>query len=113
MEVFYADSRLRDLCTSFKELCARFGQVGAKRVLQRIQFLEQSDSIDEVLQGPGRCHPLGKDFKGGYYKDCFSSRLDGGWRLVFRLMTDVEKKTHGARTDQAALVVEIIDYHDG
>lgn len=112
MEVFYADDHLRDLCKSIRELSAKYGLVSAKRVFQRIQLLEQSDNLADIMRGPGKCHPLG-DFKGGYYRGCHAMRLDGGWRLVFRLMTNEEKSAKGVQTDQAALVVEIIDYHDG
>jgi hypothetical protein len=62
-----------------------------------------------VMQGPGRCHPL----KGSYYEECFALSLHGGWRLVFRLMTASERTTHGVADEVAALVVEIIDYHQG
>ena len=109
MEVLYADDDLRKLCASYRDLRARYGDVGAKRILQRIQILGLADTIDDVMQGPGRCHPL----KGAYYEACYALRLDGGFRLIFRLATDEEKEAAKISTGQAAVVVEITDYHDG
>ncbi|MGW0061514.1 hypothetical protein ACWDTT_16495 [Streptosporangium sandarakinum] len=37
--------------------------------------------------------------------------LHRGWRLVFRLMTPKEKADQGLTEEEAALVIEIVDYH--
>jgi plasmid maintenance system killer protein len=109
LEVFFADPDLRDLCSRDRDLRAKYGAVGAKRVGQRLQLLHQAETLDDVMEGPGGCHPL----HGPYYQGCFSLRLHGAYRLVFRLMTDEEKKAKGVPDKTCALVIEIINYHHG
>ncbi|MFG2087447.1 MULTISPECIES: type II toxin-antitoxin system RelE/ParE family toxin [unclassified Spirillospora] len=109
MEVRYADPDLRDLCASDRALRKTYGAVCAKRIAARLRTLDAADSIDDLMRAPGHCHPL----NGEYYRDCFAFRLHGGLRLVFRLMTDEERKDQEIPDDTAALVVEIIDYHQG
>jgi plasmid maintenance system killer protein len=109
LEVLFADPRLRDLCKSARGLQRRYGLEGAKKVGQRLQALRMAESLDDVMCGPGRCHPL----KGPYYEECYSLSLHAGWRLIFRLMTANERTARGVTDEMAALVVEIIDYHDG
>ncbi|MEO3782442.1 hypothetical protein ABGB12_03865 [Actinocorallia sp. B10E7] len=109
MEVFFADGHLAALCGSHRGLRAKYGDAGAKKVLQRLRLLRQAEDLDEIMAGPGKCHPL----KGAYYQDCHALRLHGGFRLVFRLMTDKEKAEAGVITQNSALVIQIIDYHEG
>ncbi|TDC61295.1 killer suppression protein HigA [Actinomadura sp. GC306] len=109
MEVRYADPDLRDLCASDRALRRKYGAVCARRIATRLRTLEAADSVDDLMRAPGRCHPL----NGTYYGDCFAFRLHGGLRLVFRLLTDEERKAQEIPDDTAALVVEIIDYHEG
>jgi proteic killer suppression protein len=109
LEVFFADPRLRDRCASARELQREYGLAGAKRVGQRLRALHAAESLDDVMRGPGRCHPL----KGQHYEDCYALDLLAGWRLVFRLMTANERTARGVTDDVGALVIEIIDYHDG
>ncbi|MEU8804458.1 hypothetical protein [Spirillospora sp. NPDC048819] len=109
MEVRYADPDLRDLCASDRALRRTYGAVCAKRIEARLRTLDAADSIDDLMRAPGHCHPL----NGEYYKGCFAFRLHGGLRLIFRLMTDEERKDQEIPDDTAALVVEIIDYHQG
>ena len=109
MEVRYADPDLRDLCADERALCREYGAEGANKVGTRLAALRAAESIDDLMQMPGRCHPL----KGHYYQDCFAFRLHAGWRMVFRPMTEEERSEAGIPDEIAALVVEIIDYHSG
>ncbi|MFC4054264.1 type II toxin-antitoxin system RelE/ParE family toxin [Actinomadura syzygii] len=109
LEVRYADPDLRDLCASDRELRRKYGAVCARRIATRLRAIDAADCLDDLMRAPGHCHPL----NGEYYKDCFAFRLDGGYRLIFRLMTDEERKAQEIPDDTAALVVEIIDYHQG
>ncbi|TDD92114.1 type II toxin-antitoxin system RelE/ParE family toxin [Actinomadura rubrisoli] len=109
MEVRYADPDLRDLCASDRALRKKYGAACAKKIAIRLRALDAADSLSDLMQMPGHCHPL----NGGYYEDCFAFRLHAGMRMVFRLMTAEERKAQGIPDDVAALVVEIIDYHEG
>lgn len=109
LEVFFTDPRLRDLCASARDLQRRYGLEGARKVGQRLQALRAAESHDDLMRGPGRCHPL----KGADYEDCHALALHAGWRLVFRLMAADEHADQGAADELAALVIEIIDYHKG
>ncbi|WP_157530835.1 type II toxin-antitoxin system RelE/ParE family toxin [Microtetraspora niveoalba] len=83
-----------------------YGAEGARKLQQRLQALRAAESMDDLFQMPGRCHPL----RGGY-ADCYAMDLHQGWRLVFRLMTSEEKAEQGLGEEDAALIVEIVDYH--
>jgi plasmid maintenance system killer protein len=109
LEVFFADPRLRDLCDSARDLQRRYGLEGARKVGRRLQALRTAESLDDVMRGPGGCHPL----KGPDYEDCHALALHAGWRLVFRLMTADERAGQSVTDGVAALVIEIIDYHQG
>jgi proteic killer suppression protein len=109
LEVYYLDPRLRDLCSSDRDLRSEYGAEGAKKIARRVRSLHAAESLDDVMQGPGKCHPL----KGKYYQDCYALWLHAGFRLVFRLMTAEEKAAKGVPDATCALVIEIIDYHEG
>ncbi len=109
MEVRYADPDLRDLCASDRALRKKYGAEGARKIGIRLRTLEAAESIDDLMCTPGRCHPL----KGSYYAGCFAFVLHAGWRMVFRPMTEEERRTAEIEEETAALVVEIIDYHSG
>ncbi|MEV0581612.1 type II toxin-antitoxin system RelE/ParE family toxin [Nonomuraea sp. NPDC050310] len=104
--MFYADNRLELLCHSARDLVKRYGQEGARKVGQRLQALRVADCLDDLFAMPGRCHPLH-----GKYGGCYAMDLHQGWRLVFRLMSAEEKAAKGLAEDEAALVIEIVDYH--
>ncbi|GAA3443488.1 type II toxin-antitoxin system RelE/ParE family toxin [Planomonospora venezuelensis] len=108
MEVFYADIRLQAICASAREMRKQFGEEGAKKLQLRLQALRVSETLDDLFQMPGRCHPLRGDRAG-----CHAMDLHQGHRLVFRLMSLEEKIEQGLSEEQAALVIEIVDYHRG
>lgn len=109
MEVRYADPDLRDLCASDRDLRKKYGAEGARKIGMRLRALEAAESIDDLMCMPGRCHPL----KGAYYGGCFAFVLHAGWRLVFRPMTEEERRIAEIDDEPAALIIEIIDYHGG
>ncbi|MEU8341946.1 hypothetical protein AB0C74_09635 [Spirillospora sp. NPDC048832] len=109
MEVRFADPDLRDLCASDRALRKKYGAEGARKIGMRIGALAAAESIDDLMRMPGHCHPL----KGAYYSGCFAFCLHAGWRMVFRPMTDEERRVAEIVEEIAALVVEIIDYHGG
>ncbi|GAB2446114.1 type II toxin-antitoxin system RelE/ParE family toxin [Streptosporangium sandarakinum] len=106
MEVFYADRRLQLVCQSDREMRAAYGAEGARKLGQRLQALRVANTLDDLFCMPGRCHPLR-----GNYSGCHAMDLHRGWRLVFRLMTPKEKADQGLAEEEAALVIEIVDYH--
>lgn len=106
MEVLYADRRLQLTCESDRAMRRAYGAEGARKIRQRLQALRVAETLDDLFHMPGRCHPLHGDYAG-----CHAMDLHQGWRLVFRLMTYEEKAEQGLGKDDAALVVEIVDYH--
>ncbi|MFF5248151.1 type II toxin-antitoxin system RelE/ParE family toxin [Streptosporangium sp. NPDC000095] len=83
-----------------------YGAEGARKLRQRLQALRVADTLDDLFHLPGRCHPLRGDYAG-----CHAMDLHQGWRLVFRLMTSEEKTGQELEEKEAALVIEIVDYH--
>ncbi|GAA1014900.1 hypothetical protein GCM10009556_050670 [Acrocarpospora pleiomorpha] len=108
MEVRYVDPRLRDLVASDRALRAKFGDVCARKIKIRLSALRAAETLDDIMNGPGRCHPLKGD-----YSDCYALRLDGGMRLIFRLENSEEQDRPDITVGVCILVIDITDYHEG
>ena len=58
-----------------------FGEQVARKYIQRINIIQKSQSLDELMRLPGlRCHPLKGERKGQY-----AINLTGFYRLIFKL----------------------------
>ncbi len=61
-----------------------YGAVVARKYIQRVNIIKQTNDIDELLRLPGlRCHTLKGDRRGQY-----AVKLTGFYRLIFTLQGD-------------------------
>jgi plasmid maintenance system killer protein len=111
VEVSFETERLAKICNSEKALVRSYGPEGAKRIARRLTQLAAAASLEDLRNGPGRCHELVGDRDG-----CLSLDLNGPIRLIFR-PGDVEP---GRRKDRGlvweavieVVVIEIVDTHE-
>ncbi len=65
-----------------KEAVRTFGQEVARRYIQRLNIIKQTQNLKELMELPGlRCHPLKGKRIGQYAVD-----LNGFYRLIFTLL---------------------------
>jgi len=110
VEVSFDTERLAKICNSDKALVRSYGPEGAKRIARRLTQLSAAACLEDLRNGPGRCHELAGDRAGRLSLD-----LNGPYRLIFR-PGDAEK----ARREDGGLmwaavteviVIEIVDTH--
>ena len=98
MEITYKSRKIEKVCTIASEAEKKYGLEMAEKIHQRIDEIDASDTIEEMVQFHiGRCHPLKGNRKGQYAMD-----LVHPYRLVFEKI---------GNEIQIANVMEIVDYH--
>lgn len=99
MEIIYKTRKIEKVCTIASEAEKKYGLEMAHKIHQRIDEIDASDTVEEMVQFHiGRCHPLKGDRKGQYAMDL----IIHPYRLVFKKI--------GSEI-QIANVMEIVDYH--
>lgn len=98
MEITYKTRKIEKVCTIAREAEKRYGLEMAEKIHQRIDEIDASETVEEMIQFHiGRCHMLKGDRKGQYAMD-----LVQPYRLIFeRIGNEI----------QIANIMEIIDYH--
>ena len=80
MEITYKTRKIEKVCTIASEAEKKYGLEMANKIHQRIDEIDASDTVEEMVQFHiGRCHPLKGDRKGQYAMD-----LVHPYRLVFK-----------------------------
>ena len=98
MKITYKTRKIEKVCTLASEAEKKYGLEMAEKIHQRIDEIDASDTVEEMVKFHiGRCHPLKGNRKGQYAMD-----LVHPYRLVF------ERKGNEI---QIANVMEIVDYH--
>lgn len=86
------------MCTIASEAEKKYGSEMAEKIHQRIDEIDASDTIEEMVQYHiRRCHPLKENRKGQYAMD-----LVHPYRLIIEQIGDEIK---------IANIMEIVDYH--
>lgn len=111
MDVTFSTNKLAKLCSTAKEMKAKWGQRMAERLEQRLFELVAADTLDDVPRvPPPRCHELTGDLKEKLAVD-----LVHPYRLVFSPAHDPRPEKEDGGLDWAhvtEIVVEaVIDYH--
>lgn len=111
MEVAFSTKKLAKLCSSAKEIKAKWGLQMAEKLRQRLFELAAADTLDDVPRvPPPRCHELTADLKGKLAVD-----LVHPYRLVFAPDHDPRPEMADGGLDWTQvteIVVEaVIDYH--
>ena len=98
MKITYKTSKIEKVCTIASAADKKYGPEMAEKIHQRIDEIDASDTIEEMIQFHiGRCHSLKGNRKGQYAMD-----LVHPYRLVFEKI--------GTKI-QIANIMEIVDYH--
>lgn len=109
MEILFATAKLRELCEQQKKIKKEFGDVCARKLMDRLTDLAAADNVGELVAG--RPHPLKGDRAGQ-----FALNLTGGRRLVFEPADSPVPKHQDNAIDWAKVtiirIVFIGDYHD-
>jgi len=79
--VKFKTRQLRTCYLQHRKARQAFGETVARRYIQRINIIQNTQSIDELMRLPAlRCHALKGDRSGQY-----AINLTGFYRLIFRL----------------------------
>lgn len=98
VEITYKTRKIEKVCTIAKEAEKSYGLKMAEKIHQRIDEIDASDIVEEMIQfSIGRCHRLNGNRKGQYAMD-----LIHPYRLVFEKI---------GNEIQIVKVMEIVDYH--
>ena len=98
MKITYKIRKIEKVCTIASEAEKKYGLEMAEKIHQRIDEIDASDTIEEMVQYHiGRCHPLKGNRKGQYAMD-----LVHPYRLIIEQIGDEIK---------IANITEIVDYH--
>ena len=105
MEILYASSQLKKLCTSESAAIKKLGERCARILFRRISQMKSAENLEALTQHAGHFHPLTADRKGQW-----ACRLQGGLRLIFVLGAD-GKMLLKEIADPYLTILEITDYH--
>lgn len=98
MDITYKNNKLQKICTDASVARRVHGDKMARKIHQRIDQIQASDTIETLIQfNIGRCHPLIGDRAGQYAMD-----LVHPYRLIFEI--------NGTEI-QIANITDITDYH--
>lgn len=109
MDIFFATSKLQELCSKATLQRRHLGPKCAKKLQRRLSDLQAVQHVGQLVAG--RPHPLNGDRAGE-----FSLTLDGGIRLVFAPTSDPPPERPDGGTDWDRVtritITYIGDYHD-
>ena len=98
MEITYKTRKIEKVCTLASEAEKKYGSEMAEKIHQRIDEIDASDTVEEMIQFHiGRCHSLKGNRKSQYVMD-----------LVHPYRLDFETIGHEI---QSANIMDIVDYH--
>lgn len=84
MIVTFKTNKLEKCYTTHKKAVKEFGEQVARKYIQRITIIKNTNDLNELVELPGlRCHPLSGDRKGQY-----AINLTGFYRLIFTMDGD-------------------------
>jgi len=112
MEIEFDTRSLEKLCNNAKEIVRKFGQPGAKKLMQRLGELGAANCLAEIHKLPqAKLHQLNGTAKGQW-----ALTIHGGLRLVIEPQPKPAFDPAGTGVDlslvRAVRVVFVGDYHD-
>lgn len=78
MDIVFATAQFRKECNSYKLLVRRHGQRRANKIKKRLDDLRAANTLEDMVNLPGRCHELTGNRSGELSLD-----LDHPHRLIF------------------------------
>ena len=109
MDILFASAKLRRVCSSRKEAVRRYGPVGGKRLMQRLDDLRAADNLELLRHLPqARCHELTGNLRG-----LLSVDLHHPYRLLLRPANEPVPRNPDGGLDWARVTaVEIVKVED-
>lgn len=90
MRISFKDEHLETEITDPVRLRKHYGQIRAKRLLQRLEELASARSLEDLRLAPGRCRELH-----GQAAGCLSLELDHTHFLIFCPSADQPRRSDG------------------
>ena len=110
MDISYANSRIRKICTDAKVAQKELGRAGTQVLQERLRQMRDAQCLEDLRVLPGHWHELKGDRKGQ-----LACSLHGFNRLIFTPANDPlpTKSDGGLDWSQVTAVenIEITDYH--
>ena len=110
MEISYANSKIRKICTDDRVAKKELGNEGAKVLTKRLDQMQDAESLEDLRLLPGGYHELKGERKGQ-----LACSIIGQLRLVFTPANDPTPTKPDGGLDwsevTAVMNVEIVDYH--
>ncbi len=109
MEITFRTKKLQRSCSVAKEAVKAYGQLRARKLMQRLMELRAADYLSDIPSAPPpRCHELTGNLAGKLSVD-----LDHPWRLIFRPAHDpVPVRESGGLDWSQVTAIEITDIMD-
>lgn len=110
MDITFKNNKLRKTVNDPRKCYKEYGQVGGKKLLQRLTDLRDAETLEDVRCLPGRYHELTNNRKGQWSCD-----LEHPYRLIFTphenpIPTDQDGKYIWIKI-LGVEIIEIVDYH--
>ena len=110
MKITFSNNKLKKTANDPKRCFREYGQVGGKKLLQRLTDLRDAESMEDVRYLPGRYHELTEDRKGQWACD-----LQHPYRLIFKPHNDPIPTNDDGQylwmEISGVEIIEIVDYH--
>ena len=110
MDIRFKSEKLRKICCDQRLIEKTYGDVGGKKLRQRLDELKAASNLEVMRKLPGGCHEVSGDRAGQ-----FAVYLDGPYRLVFEPAHDpVPIKSDGGINWSEVTCIRIlerVDYH--
>lgn len=110
MNITFSDRKLKKIANDDRKLLKEYGKIMAKKIALRLQDIQNSETLEDTRNLPGRFHELTGDRKGQWACD-----LEHPYRLIFAPQEDpipVNEDGQYIWSDIKGIdVIEIEDYH--
>lgn len=104
MEISFTSRKLQKTCENHTELKKKYGDIQARRIIQRINELQAAANLHDILQLPqARLHPLA-----GNRKKQFAVDILHPYRII---LLPLDGNKTDLKTITIIQIISIIDYH--
>ena len=83
MQIFIKTKKLAKILNSEQKLIKKYGKSSAKKIMQRLDDMQNAESLEELMNLPGRHHQLKGNKKG-----LFACDLEHPLRLIYKPATE-------------------------
>jgi proteic killer suppression protein len=104
MDFCFKSKKLRKECENYRELCRKYGEKRAKKIMQRIKEISAAMNLYDISMNPNaRLKPLKHNRKGQLSID-----INHPYRIILK---PLKGNIHEFKTITRVQIIEIVDYH--